>query len=72
MLSISSGVNSGSLFQREGDSFIEMFLYDTGSKNYMGFKFSAPAARIFAFNIIFKPSCFTVIQGGLQPGFFHE
>lgn len=72
MLSISSGVNSGSLFQREGDSFIEMFLYDTGSENYPGCKFSASAAGIFAFNIIFKASCLTVIQGGLQPGFFHE
>lgn len=72
MLWISSGVNSGSLVQREGDSFIEMFLYDTGSEYYLGFKFSASAAGIFAFNIIFKPSCFTAIQGGLQPGFFHE
>lgn len=72
MLSISSGVNSGSLFQREGDSFNGMFLYDTGSENSLGFKLYASAARIFAFNVIFKPSCFTVIQGGLQPGFFHE
>lgn len=72
MLWISSGVNSGSLFQREGDSFIEMFLYHTGSENYLGFKCSASETGIFAFNVIFKPSCFTVIQEGLQPGFFHE
>lgn len=38
----------------------------------LGIQMFCFSGRNICFNITFKPSCFTVIQGGLQPGFFHE